>query len=128
MAMQEIGISSTLPVVVRTTSVNKGWPQGHATLHSIAASKGADDELHGGGEMQLTSSGFSLSQILAAERVQMRMILHSRARRSALGSPKNDKVCTLFDETGQPLGAVLHAEGTPHLGPNEETVLLRRDN
>ncbi len=80
----------------------------------MAASKGVDDAVQGGGKMQLTSSGFSLSQVFSAER--MRMI------------QKGDEVCTLLDEIGQPVGTVLLSVGALHLGPNEETVFLRRDN
>ncbi|KPJ92793.1 MAG: hypothetical protein AMS18_06620 [Gemmatimonas sp. SG8_17] len=78
--------------------------------------------------MQLTSSGFSLLQVLSAKRMGMIPQTHARAGRNVLSGAKDDEVCTLFDETGRPLGAVRHPEGTPHLGPNEETVLLRRDN
>jgi hypothetical protein len=41
---------------------------------------------------------------------------------------KGDEVCTLLDEIGQPVGTVLLSVGALHLGPNEETVFLRRDN
>jgi hypothetical protein len=73
-----------------------GWPQGHATLHSMVASKRSDDALHDGDEMQLTSSGFSLSQVLSGERVRMRMIQHTRARagRRVLSSTRGDEVCS----------------------------------
>ena len=126
--MQDRGLRAKSTIPLRSS--NPRLVSRHATLHSVGASKEADSTPLGGDRMQFTSTGFSLSQILSAERVRMRTALKTRTRasRRVLNSAKGDELCTLFDEAGQFLGTVLHPEGRPQLGPNEETVFLQRDN
>ncbi len=35
---------------------------------------------------------------------------------------------TLYDQSGRKVGTIWHAESTPRLGRNEETLYLRRDS